>query len=250
VHRYRLDDDWSEDGAYWPTAGNLRLAGFIYDGFGGKNLASCQQRLDWVRSQHLKPQPDKPARFGAQPYEQLARVYRQMGHEGDACRVAIARRNDLRAYGGLGRLRRTGNWLLDVTIKHGYQPLRAVGMLAVVFVAAFFLSYEAQHQDHVMVPTKDPTSARPASAASTAPTTPTAPTAMGDTAQYPSFYPLGYAIDLTIPIVKVGQAEYWRINGAADWGWAFVGGTWIVTGLGWALTTLAVVGYTGLIRKD
>jgi hypothetical protein len=81
VQANRLDDDWSKAGAYWPAAGNLRLAGFVYDGFGGKHLASCRQRLDWVRSQHRKPQPDKPARFGAQPYEQLASVYRQMGHE-------------------------------------------------------------------------------------------------------------------------------------------------------------------------
>lgn len=75
-------------------------------------------------------------------------------------------------------------------------------------------------------------------------------TALDCRADYPCFYPLGYAMDLTIPIIKVGQAENWRIDGAAAWGRAFVGGTWIITGLGWAFTTLAVVGYTGLIRKD
>jgi hypothetical protein len=245
VHVNRLDDDWNKDGAYWPVEGQLRLAGFVYGGFGGKHLATCQQRLDWVRSQHRKPSLGLPARFGAQPYEQLARVYRQMGHESDARRVAIARRNDLRTYGGLGRLRLTGNWLLDITVKHGYQPLRAVGMLFVVFVAAFLLSWGAQHQDGkaqnqdaVMVPAKDTSSLHQPS------------TALDCRANYPCFYPLGYAMDLTIPIIKVGQAENWRINGAAPWGLAFVGGTWVITGLGWAFTTLAVVGYTGLIRKD
>jgi hypothetical protein len=237
VHVNRLDDDWSKDGAYWPVAGKLRLAGFVYGGFGGEHLATCQQRLDWVRSQHQKPLSGLPARFGAQPYEQLARVYRQMGHESDARRVAIARRNDLRKYGGLGKLRLTGNWLLDVTIKHGYQPLRAVGMLLAVFFAALLLSWGAQH-DAVIVPAKVTSSLHPT------------PTALDCRADYPCFYPLGYAMDLTIPIVKVGQAENWRIDGAAAWGWAFVGGTWVITGLGWAFTTLAVVGYTGLIRKD
>ena len=137
----RLDDDWSKDGAYWPAAGKLRLAGFVYEGFGGKNLATCQQRLDWVQSQHRKPLQGQPARFGAQPYEQLARVYRLMGHEDDALRVAIAGRNDLSTYSDMGRLRRTGNRLLDVTIKHGDQPLRAVGALLAVFVVAFLLLY-------------------------------------------------------------------------------------------------------------
>ena len=237
VHVNRLDDDWSKDGAYWPVAGQLRLAGFVYGGFGGEHLATCPHRLDWVRSQHQKPSPGLPARFGAQPYEQLARVYRQMGHESDARRVAIARRNDLRAYGGLGRLRLAGNRLLDVTIKHGYQPLRAVGMLLTLFVAAVLFSFGAQHQHAVMVRAKDTSSPHPS-------------TALDCRASYPCFYPLGYAMDLTIPIIKVGQAENWRINGAAPWGLAFVGGTWVITGLGWAFTTLAVVGYTGLIRKD
>jgi hypothetical protein len=234
---HRLDDNWSRAGANWPTAGRLRLAGFVYDGFGGENLATCQQRLDWVRSQHRQPQLDKAARFDAQPYEQLARVYQQMGHESDARRVAIARRNDPRKYGGLGRLRWTGNWLLDVTIKHGYRPLRAVGMLAVVFVAAFLLSFVAQHKG-VVAPVRDTSSLHPT------------PTALVCTRNYPCFYAFGYAIDLTIPIIKVGQADNWRMDGTASWGWVYVGGTWVITGLGWAFTTLAVVGYTGLIRKD
>jgi hypothetical protein len=66
----RIDDDWSNKGGYWPTAGNLRLAGFVYDGFGGDHQANSRQRLDWVRSQHRKPLPGQTSRFGAQPYEQ------------------------------------------------------------------------------------------------------------------------------------------------------------------------------------
>jgi hypothetical protein len=87
------------------------------------------------------PLQGQPARFGAQPYEQLARVYRLMGHEDDALQVAIARRNDLSTYSDMGRLRRTGNRLLNVTIKHGDQPLRAAGALLAVFVVAFLLLY-------------------------------------------------------------------------------------------------------------
>jgi hypothetical protein len=79
--------------------------------------------------------------------------------------------------------------------------------------------------------------------------TPT-PTALQCTASYACFYPAGYALDVVVPIVNVRQAENWRPNGEADWGWAYVGGSWLATGFGWAFSTLAVVGYTGLVRKD
>jgi hypothetical protein len=70
------------------------------------------------------------------------------------------------------------------------------------------------------------------------------------TADYPCFSPFGYAIDVTIPIIKTDQADNWRPNAAADWGWVYLAGTWVFTGVGWAFTTLAVAGYTGLVRKD
>jgi hypothetical protein len=52
------------------------------------------------------------------------------------------------------------------------------------------------------------------------------------------------------PIINLRQAENWRLNGDAAWGWAYLTVGWVATGLGWALSTLAVVGYTGLVRKD
>jgi len=95
-----------------------------------------------------------------------------------------------------------------------------------------------QHQAEVMVPAKDTSSLSPA------------PTAMVCTTDYACFYPAGYAIDLAIPIVNVGQVENWRPDGAAPWGWVYVAGAWIITGFGWAFTTLAVAFYTGFVRKD
>ena len=70
-----------------------------------------------------------------------------MGFDGQASPKPIAQRSDLRTYapthlrtyGSLSWARRTGNWLLDVTIKHGYQPLRAVGMLLAVYAVALLL---------------------------------------------------------------------------------------------------------------
>ena len=65
-----------------------------------------------------------------------------------------------------------------------------------------------------------------------------------------AFTPLGYTVDTVIPIINVHQAENWGPYGQVPWGRAWVAGTWIATGLGWALATLLVAGYTGLVRRD
>jgi hypothetical protein len=235
---HRLDDDWSLPNAHWPPAGRLRLAGFTYDGFGGQHQASWGQRLDWIRRSRTPKTGTTPGAFAAQLYEQLARVYRQAGQETEAREVAIARRNDLRRYGSLTHPRKFGNWLLDKTIRHGYQPLRAVGLLAAVYIAVLLVFWGAQHYDKVIVPTNDTKTIAPA------------PTALHCSPGYPCFYPAGYAVDVVVPIVNLRQAENWRPNGHASWGWTYITVGWVATGLGWAFTTLAAAGYTGLVRKD
>jgi hypothetical protein len=63
----------------------------------------------------------------------------------------------------------------------------------------------------------------------------------------PCFYPVGYTIDT---VINVHQAEYWAPDGHAAWSWLRVGSAWAATGLGWALATLLVAGYTGLVRQE
>jgi hypothetical protein len=230
-----LEDNWTSTGDQaqggWPFAGGLRLSGLTY---GGLADASVEQRLKWIRSQY---QGDKPASFAAQPYEQLAAMYRQAGQEGEARTVAIARRQDLRKYGKLNWYRKFGNWFLDKTIRYGYQTWRAAVGLAVVFVAFLALSLVGQHQ-HVIVPVGDTKDLHPV------------PTATQCTHKYPCFYPFGYTVDTVIPIINVHQAEYWGPDGHASAGWVWVVSAWGATAVGWALATLLVAGYTGLVRQD
>jgi hypothetical protein len=235
----QLADDWSGErpNGYWPDGGRLRLDGFTYGRFSGKHQATVEQRLAWIRGQYQQPAGLSPAGFATQPYEQLAAVYQQAGQDTQARKVAIARRADLRKYGNLSPYRWFGNWLLDKTIKYGYQTWRAGVGLAAVFVAVWVLSVLAQ-QNHLMAPTGNVGGLHPA------------PSATRCTSSYPCFYPAGYAIDTVIPIINVHQAQYWGPDGHAPWGEAWVAGTWIATGLGWALATLLVAGYTGLVRQD
>jgi hypothetical protein len=257
-----LADDWGEGrssaNGYWPIAGALRLNGFTYDRLGGDRQPSVEHRLGWVRSQYSQDRPKStalwtngimappivvppPARgpakagrsFTPEPYEQLAKVYRQAGKDGDARKVAIARRVDERRYGNLDTYRKAGNWFFDKTIKFGYQTWRAALGLVVVFVAFLVMSLFAQHH-HAIVPVND-------LAVGVHPV----PVATRCASSYPCFYPLGYTVDVVIPVINLHQADFWGLDG---WGW--VVGSWTATVLGWAAVTLLVVGYTGLVRQQ
>ena len=206
-----------------------------------------QQRAGWatrakhlltkIRTRHRLRTADNRADFATQPYEQLAAVYRKAGQDDDAREVAIARRADKRKYGKLNPYRWLGNWFLDWSVKYGYQTWRAGVMLAAVFVIFLVFSFVAQRA-HLMVPVGDTEGLH------------YVPSAAKCTSNYPCFYPLGYAIDTVIPLINVHQAAYWGPDGHAPWGHAWVAGTWVTTGFGWALATLLVAGYTGLARRD
>jgi len=215
----------------------LSLDGFTYGRFGGDQQATVEQRLAWIRSQYPPRAADSQADFATQPYEQLAAVYRQAGQDTQARKVAIAGRADLRKYGNLNPYRRFGNWFLDWTIRYGYQTWRAAAGLVAVFVIFLALSFLAQ-QHHLMVPVGDTDGLH------------YLPSATKCTSDYPCFYPFGYAIDTVIPIINVHQADNWGPYGPPPWGHAWIAGTYVATGLGWALATLLVAGYTGLVRQD
>ena len=178
------------------------MKGFTYDRVGGAHPATVDQRLEWLRSQYPSAAPGAQAVFATQPYEQFAAVCRRVGQDTAARKVAIARRSDLRKYGNLNPYRKFGNWLLDKTIKYGYQTWRAGVGLAVVFGVLLALSILGQHQ-HVMVPVGDIKGLHPV------------PSATQCTSNYPCFYPVGYTVDTVIPLINVHQAEYWGPDGHA-----------------------------------
>jgi hypothetical protein len=222
----------------WPADGRLSLKGFTYDRIvGGDHPLPVERRLEWIRSQYHPAAENEPPAFATQPYEQLAAVCRRAGQESAARTVAIARRADLRKFGNLTSYRKAGNWLPDKTIKYGYQTWRAGLGLVVLFLVFLALALLGQHL-HVIVPVGSIKGLHPV------------PTATQCTSNYPCFYPAGYTVDTVIPIINVHQADWWGPDGHAAWGWVWVGGSWVATGLGWALATLLVAGYTGLVRQD
>jgi hypothetical protein len=235
----QLKDNLQVRNGHWPSAcdGLLRLDGFTYARIYEQPGVTLDKRLEWIGSPR-KPSRGKRPMFTTQPYEQLAQAYRQAGRDTEARRVAIARRRDLRRYGDLTIYRRLGNWLLDNSIRYGYRTWRAVAALATLYAVAFVIFLIAQHHTGWLIPVLAPTGMHPL------------PSASHCTSSYACFYPAGYAIDTVIPLVNVHQSTYWLPNGHAPWGHALVIFTWVSTILGWALATLAVAGYTGLVRQD
>jgi hypothetical protein len=240
AHVQQLTDNWAGPRSlgYWPAT-RLRIAGFIYQGFGGNHAVSAEQRLAWIRSQYaVHPGHAGPySVFATQPYKQLADVYRRAGQEGEARIVEIAMRRDVRAYGNMGRPVKLLNWVFDVTIRYGFQTARALAGLVALYIVVLAALLLAQHQGTLIE-------------ASNIQNTSLHPTALHCVTGYPCFYPAGYAFDLVVPLVNIHQAEFWQVNGHHWLGWLWVLGSWTATALGWFLATLLVVGYTGLARQQ
>jgi hypothetical protein len=243
----------------WPqdavgTSQELRsvdVTGFEYDALVSDSNPAA--RRQWLRE----------AKYSPQPFEHLARLYRNTGHETRAREIAIEKRNVEAAHRGRGaRARAT---FLRSAIGYGYKPRRALGWLLLVFVLAGAVSWLAG-QNQAMVATKAVpggvatiVAAPPASACKSATScvalipragagvvsTPSAAACKGT---YPCFNPVIYAAEDVLPIVNLHQAEFWAPDGSR-WPWL----PFVVTGLtllGWLLTSLLVAALAGFIRRN
>lgn len=151
-----------------------------------------------------------PGGYAPEIYDQLASVYRRAGREDDARRVGLAkqrrRRQALNLPGkALGRL-------LDLTVGYGYRTWKAGAWLAVLTI----LGTVAFSRIHMV-----PSAARPS-----------------------GFSPLGYTLDLLIPVADLGQKNSWHPSGHGLYL------AWLLRAVGWILTTAVVAAVTGLLKRD
>ena len=75
-------------------------------------------------------------------------------------------------------------------------------------------------------------------------------------ADYPPFSAIAYSLDTMLPIVNFHMESYWEPSRTQEKPWTR---EWAIIvwwylrfhiALGWALTTLAVLGFAGLVRQD
>jgi len=235
------------------------------DGFEYRSVGRCVGSLEiHFRRRWLLSGANFGGDFAPQPYTQLATVLRAAGHEDDAKKVLIAGRQQRRlrvltGWRGLpARLLDRGNhWALG----YGYRTWRVlipVLLLYVIGVMWFDLAwqsgrfnpavpfvYNSYYTDSEGVQIQRHTAPYSGDIASDG------QQATGDLTQrpggldaYPRFNPLVYSADALVPLVDLHQESFWLPTGSAK---VFL---WFQIAGGWGLTTIAVAGITGLVRRD
>jgi hypothetical protein len=232
-----------DDEKSWPQKEKIYLNDCVYETISHESLLDDKKRLEWLRLQNLKTD------FSPQPYEQLAKVLRSLGHEDAAMHVLIGKQEDLRCYGKIGIRGRCWNRFLGITIAHGYKPHRALVYALIIVALGSFLFHYAYSQGLLST-----------SKFETVKSTHTSNLLIIPKA-YPKFNAVFYSLDLFLPIVDLRQKSYWQPNAEPGneislpfkikWGWgsAIQYYFWLHIILGWMLTTLWVAGLTGLVRR-
>ena len=204
----------ADESEAWPSDGVLSLVGFEYDLVGPDSPVDAPSRVEWLGRM--------PEGYSPQPYEQLAAVLERMGHDAAARRIRIERQRQRRRYGQLPRYHRGWSWLLDVTIRYGWEPWRAViGGVAVAALGAliFWLAGRGGVMERV------------------------------DADSFAAFQPVVYSLDSFIPFVDLRQEGGWLPNTSIDWGWPTMVYLWLHIALGWVLSTLTALSFTSVVRQ-
>jgi hypothetical protein len=190
--------------------------------------------IDWQQWLHLIRHHTKNYRPG--PYHVLAAVERAAGHEGNARRILIAQQQDLyarapKAIGGWWT--RRFHWLWGALAGYGYLVRRtAAALLLALLVAGGLGAWAGQITDgrhHIAERT----------AAFTA--------ATGQSCTTVEL--IGVGLDRGLPLSPTGVRIRCDLNPDTEWGATFTIAIWIVQAAVWGLATLALAGYTGMVRK-
>jgi hypothetical protein len=204
--------------------GLVRLDGFR---FGSLGDATWREWLDLIRSH--------TAAYRPWPYQHLAAVERAAGHDGNARQILIAQQRDLQrrapeAIGGWPA--RRFHWLWGALAGYGYRARRTAAALLLAVVAAGGLGLWAGHVGdaghRAAERTADLTAARG---------TPCTTVEL-----------VGVGLDRGLPLSPGVRGRCDLNTGIAAGQW-FTVAIWLVQAAIWALATLALVGYTGLVRK-
>ena len=261
-----------DDPGSWPAPGDLLLNQCRYDGF----LASpidAESRLDWLARQD-------PARwdedFWPQPYEQLASVLSGAGHADDARQVLMAKERLQRAAQRARRRWRVVRWvmaardfLLGITVGYGRQPFLAFVWLALFWALGAAIFGLVEHHE-ALRPVPSVVLRSPEWVLCSLPTgTETFLASIAQTrgglaapgqsqlacflnqpeaASYTRFNPWVFSLDSLIPVFETGQKDFWIPDARHPVGLAGRIFVYLQTMAGWALSLLAVAGFSGIVK--
>lgn len=262
-----------DEQASWPQKGDLLLNRCQYGAFIGGPVDAAS-RLDWLSRQ--VPERWKED-FWPQPYEQLSTVLREMGHDEDSRAVLITKeklqRRARRARAKNPALRAAlalTDGVLAVTLRYGRQPLLALlwlvlfwGIGVVVFGFAerssalkpnspvvlrsleWTMCRLAQTESRYMPSTGQVMAGR----ALAGQTQLSCFLSQPEASSYPEFNPWMYSLDALLPVLQIGQKEFWRPDPSKPKGSFTLNYYYFQSVVGWALSLLAVAGFSGLVKS-
>jgi hypothetical protein len=272
--------DLVDDAASWDLVELLYLNGFRYDSIHGPMTA--RMRLGWVAKD-----AKAAGEFRPQPYEQLASVFRAMGHTSDArlvllekeirlaadwTRRAVKEQADLRKrrdatpmpadhHEVQNRLARlwldlrilpVWHWFLRYLVGYGHAPQRVLYWTAGT-ITVMGLFYLCVWNFGGMVPNSDIilTSPHWAEAMAANPGLPGVAWEASEVGQhYQTFAAATYAADVFIPLVDLGQEAAWTATTATRLGGLAWVATWFLKLFGWIVTAVGAAAITGIIRRE
>ena len=262
-----------DEEACWPQKGDLLLNRCRYGGFIGGPIDAAS-RLRWLERQVSERWKED---FWPQPYEQLATVLREMGHDEEARAVLIVkerlqrRARRARAKNPLLRAALVVNdGVLAVTVRYGRQPLLALLWL-ILFWAIGVVVFDLAERNSALKPNSPvvlrslewtmcglgrtdsrymPSAGQSMTGrASAGQSQLSCFLSQPEASSYPEFNPWMYSLDAMLPVMEIGQKQYWRPDPSKPNGTLTLNYYYFLSVIGWALSLLAVAGFSGLVKS-
>ena len=70
-----------------------------------------------------------------------------------------------------------------------------------------------------------------------------------ETLSYPAFNPWMFSLDTLFPVLEIGQKDFWRPDPSQPNGTYTLNYFYFQSVVGWALSLLAVAGFSGLVKS-
>ena len=168
-------------------------------------------------------------RFSAQPYQQLAKALRESGHPADAKKILIQQERDRREVGAnMDRSEALWHRLKGSVIGYGYQPHKAIAPFVTIILVTIFLVVGAGLIDPLVL-------MQP----------------VGQARDSCSVVEqLSFSGDVAIPLIGAGFRFQQCSLTDGPLAQSLLVFTTILRFASWALATLFVAGFTGLIKRD
>jgi hypothetical protein len=205
------------------------LNGLVYRTLSGTAPTNAASRIAWLKQQSDKDLGEDDAKqgFRPQPWKQLQKVLREMGHEADAREVGIAFENQLRKADRIGQITNASkakdiipvarrqclrglHWLFGVLAGYGYRPMRLLMSLVMVWLfCALVYWWLALPPYNALGPTDPLVFQNPDYAACSTECKGNWMLCDKLPAEYTTFSPLAYSLDILLPLVDLGQEKTW-----------------------------------------